>query len=433
MAELLGLRIRGDGDFGTTIVIVDFYDTNHECKEDATSLLSRLKESQEWYYYPTLIDGRFKSTFKFGQGDQSPDPFSEPDSSGFAEAYKLVTKGEETEDFAFRRFSVPIPANPEEGFDEGREADFLLGVKFSEVEVYEEPEANQAKPRDNTIAWVRGAGLAVTHERQTHIGNPTKKFHGVLICGTQVERVFTDEGYDDEAQKMAERLISYSENVSHDEISDSSSLVHFQQWPNSSETIKRIKKKLRSELKKIVSDKGSDNPKGTAAPRFNLSFGTDGKKPRPRVISIINLNTSNPDHENWYQTSFTLRIPPSDSKDLLLEKDTEEAEYFTKWQVEVPLNFIEEDGGINSDKIPGSVVTIQEMKPDGTWTNLMKDGDCEYSPDSSDTSWVSGNFNSQWRTISIDIQTDFIDSYKASYGKVRAKPTTRLGREVDAS
>ena len=99
----------------------------------------------------------------------------------------------------------------------------------------------------------RGPGMVIAHESFRNFGTIAKEFHAVILCGDAVE--WCEDWLDDvnlQAQNQAERLISLSETVSHDRVTDKSDRPDFESWTGAQSTVKKIRKKVREILRETV-------------------------------------------------------------------------------------------------------------------------------------------------------------------------------------
>ena len=76
------------------------------------------------------------------------------------------------------------------------------------------------------------------------IGTIAKEYHAVVLCGDAVKWCEPWlEHLDEDAQRQAERLISLSENVTHDRVSDRSKRPEFQSWDKAYHTVNKSEKR----------------------------------------------------------------------------------------------------------------------------------------------------------------------------------------------
>ena len=429
-AESIGLKIRDEDEYGTTIVIIDFFNPIKDQEGTNDSYLKEIIESAEFYYYPKMLQNEIVISAEIGGELVFPEPESNEDVQHFQDAFKKTIEGEDADDFVIKKFTVPIPqnsiANPL--FDKERDATFVLGVKFTDSTETEPAEKDEAKPRANTTAWIRGPGMVIAHD-SLKIGSIAKEYHAVALVGNAVKWCDSWTGDIDEiAQLQAEHLVALSENVSHDRVSQRSKRPDFQSWDGAYGAIRKIREEVRKILKKTVAEQ-VDTPQGDAAPLFGLDFGKEGAQTTKRTIPIRRLDvTSDPD-DSFYLVQFEVILPPATHSDLLKEKDEDNPLYYTRWKVDIPCQFVQEDGSVIREKVRGKVVTCSVEKLDG---ERIKFGHSILDWDHTETEvpWVEGPFVDDWRRIRIEMETERLPEELASYGRIRAKPTTKLAWEV---
>ena len=59
-AQAIGLDVREEEDYGTTIVVVEFFNPNAEQRASNEEYLQEIIQSAEYYYYPKLIKRKFQ-------------------------------------------------------------------------------------------------------------------------------------------------------------------------------------------------------------------------------------------------------------------------------------------------------------------------------------------------------------------------------------
>ena len=429
-AESIGLKARGEEEYGTTIVIVDFFNPIKDQEGSNESYLKEIIESAEFYYYPKQMQGEISISAEIGGEIVSPEPEMKEEVKHFQDALKKTVAGEAVDDFVFQKFTVPIPPNSivNPAFDEEREATFVLGVKFTESTETETAEQNEAKPRANTTAWIRGPGMVIAHD-SLKIGSIAKEYQAVALCGNAVK--WCDSwvsDIDETAQQQAERLIALSENVSHDRVSENSKRPDFQSWDGAYGAIRKIREEVRKILKKTVAEQ-ADTPQGDAAPMFGLDFGKEGAQTTKRTIPIQKLNVTSDHDDSFYLVEFEIVLPPATHSDLLRIKDEDDPHYYTRWRVNIPCQFVQEDGAVIHEKVRGRVETCIVEKLDGERIN-MGHSILDWDHGETEIPWVEGPFVDDWRRIRIEMETERLPEELASFGRVKAKPTTKLGWEV---
>ena len=330
----------------------------------------------------------------------------------------------------FEKFTVPIPPNTDldSSFDQKREAIFVLGVKFTDSTDTEVAIQDEAEPRPNTTAWIRGPGMVIAHE-SLKIGSIAKEYHAVVLCGNSVKWCKSWIGdLDEAAQQQAEHLIALSETVSHDRVSDKSRRPEFDTWEGAPGAIRKIRKEIRKILKKTVAEQ-VDTPQGDAAPKFGLDFGKEGAQTTKRIIPIKSLRVTSEPDDSFYLVTFDIEIPPKTHSDLVREKNEEDPLYYTRWRVNIPCQFVQEDGGLLREKVRGLVQTCIVEKLDGE--RIPKGNSIlDWADSEIEVPWIEGPFVDDWRRIRIEMETERLPDELASFGRVRAKPTTKLGWEV---
>ena len=123
--------------------------------------------------------------------------------------------------------------------------------------------------------------------------------------------------------------------------------------------------------------------------------------------------TSDPD-DSFYLVQFEVILPPATHSDLLKEKDEDNPLYYTRWKVDIPCQFVQEDGSVIREKVRGKVVTCSVEKLDG---ERIKFGHSILDWDHTETEvpWVEGPFVDDWRRR-IEMETERLQKL-ASYGQ----------------
>ena len=349
----------------------------------------------------------------------------------FYDALKKTIDGQEADDFVFHKFTVTIPPNTvlNPQFNQEREATFVLGVKFTDSTETDPAKQDEAKPRANTTAWIRGPGMVIAHD-SLKIGAIAKEYQAIALCGNAVNWGGSWVGDIDKiAQQQAEHLIALSENVSHDRVSERSRRPDFQNWDGAYAAIRKIREEVRKILKKTVAEQ-ADTPQGDAAPMFGLDFGKEGAQTMKRIIPIKGLTIESEADDSFYLVGFAIEIPPGTHSDLLKPtKEVGDPSYYTRWRVNIPCQFVQEDGGLLREKVRGRVQTCAVEKLNG---EVIPMGHSILSWDDSEVEvpWIEGPFGEDWRRIRIEVETERLPEELASYGRVRTKPTTKLAWEV---
>ena len=429
-AESIGLEVRGDEEYGTTIVIVDFFNPATQEQGSNESYLKEMIESAEFYYYPKMLQNEICISAEIGGETVTPQPELNEEVTHFNDALKKTILAEDTEQFVFQKFTVPIPPNTvlDPRFDQQREATFVLGVKFTDSTDTEAAKQDEAKPRPNTTAWIRGPGMVIAHEG-LKIGAIAKEYHAVALCGNAVKWCKSWIGdLDEVAQQQAEHLIALSENVSHDRVSPQSRRPEFESWQGAYGAIRKIRSEIQKILKKTVAEQ-ADTPQGDAAPMFGLDFGKEGAQTTKRIIPIKGLRVESEADDSFYLVTFDIEIPPETHSDLVREKNEEDPLYYTRWRVNIPCQFVQEDGGLLREKVRGLVQTCIVEKLDGERIP-MGNSILDWADSEIEVPWIEGPFVDDWRRIRIEMETERLPDELASFGRVRAKPTTKLGWEV---
>ena len=182
------------------------------------------------------------------------------------------------------------------------------------------------------------------------IGTIAKEYHAVVLCGDAVKWCEPWlEHLDEDAQRQAERLISLSENVTHDRVSTEVNVLNSKVGTKLERRYVKSEVEVRRILKETVAKEAS-KPEGDAAPMFNLDFGKDGPPSSNRILKIRDLKVEADD--SFYRTTFELWIPAwSDEK--LVKRKGETPLRFSQWQVQIPSQFVREDGGVLRNKFVG--------------------------------------------------------------------------------
>lgn len=427
-AQAIGLDVREEGDYGTTIVVVEFFNPNAEHQASNEKYLQKIIQSAEYYYYPKLIQKEISISAQIGGRIELPNPDERPEVRDFADAFKKTVRGESTDEFKLETFNVTIPPNPRFGFHEERVATFVLGVKFTDSTESEAAKREEAKPRPNTTAWIRGPGMVIAHDA-LGIGTIAKEYHAVVLCGDAVKWCEPWlEHFDKDAQRQAERLISLSENVTHDRVSEESKRPEFQNWDKAGSTIRKIRREVRRILKETVAKEAS-KPEGDAAPMFRLDFGKDGPTSTSRILKIRGLNVEADD--SFYLTTFELWIPALSDDDLVRRKG-ENPLRFSRWRVQIPSQFVREDGVALKEQVRGKVLDFPSVKDMHGTRIPAGHEDLKWDPNETEKPWIEGPFFEEPRRIYIEVETQRQGENLAAFGRLRVKPTTRLGWEEDA-
>ena len=429
-AESIGLKVRNEDEYGTTIVIVDFFNPIKDQEGTNDSYLKEIIESAEFYYYPKQMQNEISISAEIGSEIVKPQPELNEKVTHFNDALRKTISGEVVDQFEFQKFTVSIPPNTtlDERFDEERDATFVLGVKFTDSTDTEVAKQDEAKPRANTTAWIRGPGMVIAHD-SLKIGAIAKEYQAVALCGNAVKWCESWVGdIDETAQQQAEHLIALSENVSHDRVSERSKRDDFQNWVGAYAAIRKIREEVRKILKKTVAEQ-ADTPQGDAAPMFGLDFGKEGAQTTKRIIPIKGLRVESEADDSFYLVEFDIEIPPATHSDLLKSKGEEDPLYYTRWRVNIPCQFVQEDGGILAEKVSGRVETCRVERLDGELVH-MGHSNLDWDHSENEIPWIEGPFFDDWRRIRIEMETERLPDELASFGRLRAKPTTKLAWEV---
>ena len=81
------------------------------------------------------------------------------------------------------------------------------------------------------------------------------------------------------------------------------------------------------------------------------------------------------------------------------------------------------------EKVRGKVETCRVETLEG---ELIKSGQSilDWNHEEAEVPWIEGPFVDGWRRVRIEMETERLPEELESYGRIRAKPTTKLAWEV---
>jgi len=272
--------------------------------------------------------------------------------------------------------------------------------------------------------------MVIAHESLS-IGAISKEYHAVVLCGNAAAWCKgLDEELDEKAQLQAERLISLSENVTHDRVTEQSKRPEFQSWVGAKSAIRKLRGEVRRLLKETVA-KQVEAAEGAAAPMFGLDFGNEGPPQSKRVLSIQNLELTSEADDSFYRATFRILLPRNTDEKLLKTTSGEgRRRRYSRWRVEIPCNFVQEDG-YKLKGVRGKVLEFGSMvkKLDGTVNHEDREK-LVWATDDVDVPWIEGEFFDEERYVDIELETERMPDSLASFGRLQVKTTTKLGGEV---
>lgn len=347
IATKLHFRKRND-DFGTSILIVDFDDpdTDDEDENPKDTAENMIKATEE-YYWPAIIDGRLEvcCTFK-DKGITNTvcaQPHERPDLKSFIKAYSAIKREAEDELITVDsvEFKVPSGPSPEEPDSDAK----------AFVAVKKELENSSANPKLNHTALIRGAGMVVGYTKVTRaLGG--EDYYGVVVSGNACPINKSDCL----ENQRSEKLLAYSEPVTHDAWKHNSDNIKACGWKGARASVRAV---VDGYINAIKNRTGHVNKsEGDAAPLLGrlLTLGQGDAGTSERDISITDIQkpfkaTDEKGSKGIF--GFNVEIPP---KDLFAGKTKPE-----KWRIKCTYGFLGE-GGRNGSKISSLNVPVRAVR-----------------------------------------------------------------------
>ena len=345
LAAQLLFNTRREGEYGTSMLIVGFDDP--ECDDDietpdntATAMIAAAEE----YFWPAIIDGRLSVRCGFKSNGTmewlNAAPQNREELISFIEAYQAI-KGVETGTslISVDNFEAKIPAGPSES-EEAADTNVYVAIKK------ESEDSNSTKYR-NRAALIRGAGMVVGYAKSTRaLGG--EDFSCVVVSG----RACPDGNKEN---KRSEKLLAYSEPVTHDAWRPDSDNIRACNWWGAATAVRKIV----DGYKTIISKRTGRETKhtGDAAPvlanLLALNQGETGSSDRDIHIQNITGPIKTIDAAGSKGIfSFDVKIPAKN--DFKAEIKPE------KWRLKCSYGFIGEGGRngstVKSLNMPISVV-----------------------------------------------------------------------------
>lgn len=345
-AKKLLFKERGEGQYGTSMLIVDFDDPDcddniEQPETTATAMISAAEE----YFWPAIIDGRLSVRCGYEENETKEwidaGPHNRKELASFIKAYQAIKGNRAKEDYiAVDCFDVTIPAGPSQ-YEYDANAKIFIGIK-------KEMEESSGDKYRNRTALIRGAGMVVGYAKTTRaIGG--EEFSAVVVAG----RACPGE---DNSNKRSEKLLAYSEPVTHDTWKPDSDNIKACGWRGATSAVRKIVNGYKDIIAKRTGRE--TKPTGEAAPILaNLLALTQGDAGvSDRDIHINNIAGPSKVYDGAHYKgifSFSVRVPAKD--------DFKAATKPKKWRLKCTYGFIGEGGRhgskVKSLNMPISIVS----------------------------------------------------------------------------
>jgi len=348
IASDLLISRRRSGAFGTSILIVDFDDPDTEDDvETPNSTAENMIRAAEEYFWPAIIDGRL--TVRCGyQNNGTMDwldaaPRNRPELTSFIKAYHAIHGIESDEFISVDPLPFTVPAGPSDS-ETAAEAKAFVAVK-------KELDESNATCYRNYTALIRGAGMVVGYVKVSR-GLGGEEYSGVVVSG----RACPEDKSDKEGNQRSEKLLAYSEPVTHDAWKPDSDNIRACGWRGAHAAVSKVV----DGYKNIIAKRTGHTKKneGDAAPALArlLTLNQGDAATSERDIHIHNIMGPVKTHnESGTKGIFSFKVKIPAKSDFQAKKKPD------KWRVRCSYGFLGE-GGRSGSKIQSLNVPVSIIK-----------------------------------------------------------------------